>query len=159
MISVFLQVYKESSLFKPPPSVHLNYIWEWSIHCDSLSAMFIPLHNVVKQELSKSMFVIKSSHYEKYGRCHTTVVIWNWSIHCLLCQLCSTSYTAVWLNQELFEKHLCNQCFSLSTKMNGTQSMTLASPWRMYCMYCNIPPKCTFGLKWHWIVKKSSPYP
>jgi len=66
-------------------------------------------------------------------------------------------------NQELFEKHPCNQgshhekhggfllCkgshhvqpqnprFSLSAKMKRTQRRTLVSPWRIHCMYCSIP--------------------
>jgi len=66
-------------------------------------------------------------------------------------------------NQELFEKHLCNQgshyekyrqfplhkgsqhvqtpnqCFSLSAKMNGTQRRTLVSPRRIHFTYCGMP--------------------
>jgi len=30
---------------------HLNYIWEWSIHYGTLSAVFTPLHSSTNQEL------------------------------------------------------------------------------------------------------------
>jgi len=66
-------------------------------------------------------------------------------------------------DQELFEKHLCNQGnlygkygqfplrtgshhmqppnqrFSLSAQTNGTQRRTLVSPRRMHCTYCGMP--------------------
>ena len=66
-------------------------------------------------------------------------------------------------NQEMFEKHLCNQgshygkyrwfpllkgschvqppnqCFSLSAKMNGTQRRTLVNLWRMLCTNGSMP--------------------
>jgi len=48
-------------------SVCLNYIWEWSIHYSSFSAMFIPLHSSTNQELFKKYVYNQSSHYEKYN--------------------------------------------------------------------------------------------
>jgi len=77
----------------------------------------------------------------------------------LLCQLCSTHYTSVWIknclkspsvikvatmkNTDDFcyakEAIMCNQCFSLPAKMNGTQRRTLVSPWRIHWMHCGMP--------------------
>jgi len=47
-------------------STCLNYIWEWSIHCSSLSAMFTPLHSSTNQELFKKYVCNLSSYYEKH---------------------------------------------------------------------------------------------
>ena len=80
----------------------------------------------------------------------------------LLCQLCSTCYTAVRIKKCLKSTSVLkaatmknmddfslrkrshyvqpsNQCFSLSAKMNGTQRRTLVSPWRIHCTYCGMP--------------------
>ena len=43
-------------------------IWNWSIHCPSLSAMFDLLHSSMNQEVFEKHLCIKSSHYEKYWR-------------------------------------------------------------------------------------------
>ena len=43
-------------------------VWNWSIHCPSLSAMFDLLHSSTNQEVFEKHLCIKSSHYEKYGR-------------------------------------------------------------------------------------------
>jgi len=43
-------------------------VWNWSIHCPSLSAMFYSLHSSTNQELFKKHLCSKCSHYEKYGR-------------------------------------------------------------------------------------------
>jgi len=70
----------------------------------------------------------------------------------LHCQLCSTRYAAVWINNCLkrtfapiwkswMEAITClpqNRHFSWWTKMNGTQRRTLVSPWRMHCMYSSM---------------------
>ena len=45
-------------------SVRLNYIWEWSIHYGSLSAMFTPLHSSTNQELFEKYVCNQSSYYE-----------------------------------------------------------------------------------------------
>jgi len=42
-------------------------VWNWSIHCSSLSAMFNSLHISTNQELFEKHLCNKSSHYEKYG--------------------------------------------------------------------------------------------
>jgi len=43
-------------------------IWNRSIHCPSLSAMFDSLHSSTNQELLETHLHNKSSHYENYGR-------------------------------------------------------------------------------------------
>jgi len=47
-------------------SACLNYIWQWSIHYGSLSAMFTPLHSSTNKELFKTCICNQSSQYEKY---------------------------------------------------------------------------------------------
>jgi len=42
-------------------------VWNWSIHCPSLSAVFDLLHSSTNQELFEKHLCNKSSHYEKYG--------------------------------------------------------------------------------------------
>jgi len=84
-------------------------VWNWSIHCPSLSAMFDSLHSSTNQELFEK-HLCKSSHYEKYGRF-------------LLTQRKPSHATT-----ELM--------LPLSAKMKGTQRV---SPWRMHCTYCGMP--------------------
>jgi len=43
-------------------------IWNWSIHCPFLSAMFDSLHSSTNQELFEKHLSNKSSHHEKYRR-------------------------------------------------------------------------------------------
>jgi len=43
-------------------------IWNWSIHCPSLSAMFDSLHSSTNQEVFEKHLCNESSHYEKYGQ-------------------------------------------------------------------------------------------
>ena len=86
-------------------------IWNWSIHCHSLSAMFDSLHSNMNQEVFEKHLGNKSSHYEKYGR---FLVMRKGSHHV----------------------QPPNKCFSLSSKMNGKQRRTLVSPWRMHCTCC-----------------------
>jgi len=66
------------------------------------------------------------------------------------CQLCSTRYTAVQINN-CFKNNFCNQSSSITNgshhvpttkltllqwaKMNGTQRRALVSPWRMHYKY------------------------
>jgi len=42
-------------------------VWNWSIHCPSLSAVFDSLHSSTNQEMFEKHLCNKSSHYEKYG--------------------------------------------------------------------------------------------
>jgi len=42
-------------------------VWNWSIHCPSLSAMFNLLHSSTNKEVFEKHLCIKSSQYEKYG--------------------------------------------------------------------------------------------
>ena len=51
------------NMMVPGPPV---IIWNWSIHCPSLSAMFNLLHSSTNQEVFENHFCIKYSHYEKY---------------------------------------------------------------------------------------------
>jgi len=43
-------------------------VWNWSIHCPSLSAVFDSLQSSKNQELFEKHLCNNSSHYEKYGR-------------------------------------------------------------------------------------------
>jgi len=43
-------------------------VWNRSIHCPSLSAIFDLLHSSTNQELFEKYLCNKGSHYEKYGR-------------------------------------------------------------------------------------------
>ena len=43
-------------------------VWNWSIHCPSLSAVFDSLRSSTNQELFEKHLCNKSSHYEKYGQ-------------------------------------------------------------------------------------------
>jgi len=43
-------------------------VWNWDIHCPSLSAMSNSLHSSTNQELFEMHLCVKSSHYEKYRR-------------------------------------------------------------------------------------------
>jgi len=74
------------------PHHKLNYIWEWSIHYGSLSASS-PCST--SQELFESMSVIKVAT-TKIRWCHTPQLSSETEVSiALLCQLCSTHYTAV----------------------------------------------------------------
>jgi len=46
----------------------LVIVWNWGIHCPSLSAVFNLLHSSTNQELFEKHLRNKSSHYEKYGK-------------------------------------------------------------------------------------------
>jgi len=43
-----------------------HIVWNWSIHCPSLSAMFDSLHSSTNQELFEKHVCNHRSHYEKY---------------------------------------------------------------------------------------------
>ena len=87
---------------------------------------------------------------------HAPVIVWNWSVHCpSLSSMFNSMHSS--MNQELFEKHLCNQgshyllckgshhvqpanqCLLLSAKMNGAHRRTLVSLWRMHCTFYGVP--------------------
>jgi len=51
---------------------HLNYIWEWSIHYSSLSAMLTPLHSSMNQEMFKKYPCNQGDHYENTDDFHYT---------------------------------------------------------------------------------------
>jgi len=94
-------------------------VWNWSIHCPPLSAMFNSLHSSLNQELFEKHLCNQGSHYEKYGR----FPLRKGSIHV----------------------QPPNQYFSLSAKMNGTQRRTMISRWRMYCTYYSMPKRLLSG--------------
>jgi len=75
--------------------VRLNYIWEWSIHYRSLSAMFTLLHSSTNQELFEKYVYNQSRHYEKYDGAVYPSYHLKLKYPLPFCQLCSTRYTAV----------------------------------------------------------------
>ena len=77
--------------------VRLNYIWEWSIHYRSLSAMFTPLHSSMNQKLFEKYVCNHSSQYEKYDvDTHPMQLLSETEVSiALLCQLCLTRHRAV----------------------------------------------------------------
>jgi len=86
----------------------LIYIWKWSIHYSSLSAIFTQLYSSMNQKLFKKYVCNQSSHWEKYD----CAMYPNYgqkskyplpSLSAMLNSLHSST------NQKLFEKHLCNQ--------------------------------------------------
>ena len=96
----------------------LNYIWEQSIHCCSLFAMFTPLHSSTNQELFEKHVRNQSSHCKKYdSAARPPVIVWNWSIHCLsLSAMLDLLHSSV--NQEVFKKHLCNKVATMKNTDN-----------------------------------------
>jgi len=65
-------------------------------HYSSLSAMFILLHSSMNQELFEKYICSQSGHYEKYGWCCAPQLSSKIDVSiALLCQLCSTCYTAI----------------------------------------------------------------
>ena len=70
-------------------------VWNWSIHCLSLSAMFNSLHRRTNQESFKKHLCNQGSYYEKYGQFP--------------------------LRKGSHHVQPPNHCFSLSARMNGTQ--------------------------------------
>jgi len=84
----------------------LNYIWEWSIHYCSLSAMFYPLHRGTNQELFESTSVITVATMKNTMVPRAPVIIWNWSIHYpSLSPMFDSLQSST--NQELFKKNVC----------------------------------------------------
>jgi len=86
----------------------LNYIWEWSIHYCSLSAMFTPLHSSTNQKLFEKHVCNHNSYYEKYdGTVRPS--------YCLKLKYPLPSLSGMFdslhcsTNQEVFEKNLCNK--------------------------------------------------
>ena len=105
-------------------------VWNWSIHCPSLSAMFNSLHSSMNQEPFEKYLCNQGSHYEKYGRFP--------------------------LHKESHHLQPLNQCFSLSAKINGTQG----GHWKVHgeCIArSTVCQKARLRLKRCWTVKKSSP--
>jgi len=94
-------------------ALHAPVIWNWSIHCPSLSATFDSLYSSTNQELFEKHLCSQGSHYEKYGQFP--------------------------LHKGSHHMQPPKQYFSLSAKMNGTQKWILVSPWRMHCTYCGMP--------------------
>jgi len=76
-------------------SAHLNYIWEWSIHYVSLSAMFTPLHSSTNQELFEKYVCNQSNHYENTMGLRAHLSSETEVLIAFLCQLFSTRYRVV----------------------------------------------------------------
>ena len=85
------------------------FVWKWSIHYASLSAMFNLLHSSMNQELFWKHFYNQSSHCEKHRQFPS----------------CKGSHVYMPPNQHF-------------TKMNGTQRRTLVTPWRVHVTYCGM---------------------
>jgi len=81
-------------------------VWNWSIHCPYLSAMFNLLHSSMNQELFEKYVCNQSSHYKKYnGAAYPSYRLkLNYPLILSVCyvQLVTQQY-------ELFGKHLYNQ--------------------------------------------------
>jgi len=80
--------------------LRLNYIWEWSIHYNSLSATVCsPRYTAVWiKNCSKSMSVIKVATMNIQWCCMPQLLSKTEVSISLPCQLCSTCYTAIWIN-------------------------------------------------------------
>ena len=81
--------------------MHRIYIWEWSIHYGSFSAMFTPLHSSMNQELFEKHICNQSSHYENYDDAAHPSYHLKLKYLALLCQLLLTGYTAVQIKNYL----------------------------------------------------------
>ena len=73
--------------------------------------MFNPLHSILNQELFEKHLCNPRIPKERNGAAHPSYI--NYSLKSevsimLRCRLCSTQLHSS-MNQELFEKHLCNQ--------------------------------------------------
>jgi len=55
----------------------LNYIWEWSIHYGSLSAMFTLLHSSTNQELFEKYIYNQIATMKNTMVPHAPVIAWN----------------------------------------------------------------------------------
>jgi len=88
-------------------------IWNWSIHCPSLSAVFNLLYSSTSQELFENHLCNQGIHYEKYQRF-------------LLCK------EAIMCNHQINAFH-CQQRW-----MEHKGARTLVSPWRMHRTYCSM---------------------
>jgi len=91
-------------------SACLNYIWEWNIlFITVLCLPCSPRYTAIRiKNCLKSTPVIKVATMKNTMVPCILIIVWNWSIHC-------SSLSAIFnllhysTNQELFEKHLCNQ--------------------------------------------------
>ena len=142
----------------------LNAPVMWSFHYTSLSAMLKLLHRRTTWPLYKKYLCNQGSHYQKYEWSCTSqlrvlrpwIIIWKvkYSLHFFV----YNSQLVTHMNQDLVEKHLCNQdsyyentdnfhyacrgshhmqppnwLILMSAKMNGTQRKIVVSSWRMHC--------------------------
>jgi len=125
--------------------------------------MFIQLHRSMNQELLEKYIGNQSSHNKKIRWCCAPQLSSETEVSIsLLCQACSTFYTAVQIkrclkstsvikvaNMKIYRRFLLRegsnhvqppiQRCSQSAKMNRTQRRTLVRPWRMHCTYCSMP--------------------
>ena len=91
-------------------AVHLNNLWEWSIHYDSFSAPHCTA--AWTKNCLKSTFKIKVAPIKIQMVSCTPVIVWNWSIYCpSLLAMFNSLHSS--MNQQLFEKHLCRDWLDL----------------------------------------------
>jgi len=162
--------------------LHASIISESEVSITVLvSAMFTLLHSNTNQKLFKKYLCNQSSHYENIDSVvhpsYRPKLKYPFPYSVSYVQL--VHYTAVWIKNCLKSTSICNrgshyekygwfllckeshhvqppnQCFSLSTKLNGTQKRTLVSPWRKHCTYCCMP-KGTYQAEAMSKIEKSS---
>jgi len=80
-----------------------------SIHYSSFLLCSHHYTTVWIKNCSKSTSVIKVATMKNMMVPRAPVIIWNWSIHCLLCQLCLTRYTAVRIKNCLKSTSVINE--------------------------------------------------
>ena len=108
----------------------------YTTYCDIYTYEHVP--STSKKQLYQLSSVKWSIQYvllSAFSTCYKAVKIKN----CLKSiKVSTTKIRMISVSKGSHHMHCQNQHFSLSTKMNGTQRITLVSPWRMCYMYCNV---------------------
>ena len=89
---------------------HTSIISESEVSITVVCVLYSPRYSAVWiKDCSISMSVIKVTTMKLNTMVlHASIFIWNWSIHCpSLSAMFNSSHSS--MNQQLFEKHLCNQ--------------------------------------------------
>ena len=131
------------------PCASIPYIWEWSIHYSSLSAIFTPLHNSTNQELFKKCICNQSIHYDKntmvpHAHYHLKLklsAMFN-PLHSRNCLKSTKSRLPQWkiwmISRYAKEPITCNHqinAFHCQQRWMGHKGVT---PWRMHGKYCGM---------------------